>query len=208
MRNLFWGITFVLIGLLLLLDNLGYADFEQILHDYWPLLLIVWGGLILFRKKTPKVAPFPPPAPPPEATIGTPQSAPNSAFPSTTMIGDLIHESQVFGNIVCRVSSQNFKGGSISTIFGDAHIDLTGAIFSEGDHELKVHSVFGNTFITLQKDAAIAISASSVFGNLTILGQRKSGFSTDVQMSSASYSTQTRRLRISLSKVFGDARIE
>ncbi len=72
MRNLFWGITFVLIGLLLLLDNLGYADFEQILHDYWPLLLIVWGGLILFRKKTPKVAPFPAPPPPPETTMGTP----------------------------------------------------------------------------------------------------------------------------------------
>ena len=208
MRNLFWGITFVLIGLLLLLDNLGYADFEQILHDYWPLLLIVWGGLILFRKKTPKVASSPPPPPPPETTMGTPQPTSNNAFQSAIMSGDLVHESQVFGNIVCRVASRNFKGGSISTIFGDAHIDLTGATFSEGDHELKVHSVFGNTFITVHKDAAIAVSASSVFGTLTILGQRKSGFSTDVQMSSASYSSQTRRLRISLSKVFGDARIE
>src|ERR1700690_4276240 len=196
MRNLFWGISFVLIGLLLLLDNLGYADFEQIFHDYWPLLLVFWGGLILFRKKTPKVDS------PPTFQTGTartnPQPETAAAAQPSPIGGDLIHESQVFGNIVCRISSQNFKGGSISTIFGDAHIDLTGATLAEGEHELKGNRVFGNTFITIQKDTAIAVSASSVFGNLTILGQRKSGFSTDVQLTTPSYSDQSRRLRISL----------
>src|SRR5208283_859844 len=138
MRNLFWGITFILIGLLLLLDNLGYADFEQVFHDYWPLLLVVWGGLILFRKKTQKVEA------PPTFQAGTaatnPQPATAVAAQPSSIGGDLIHESQVFGNIVCRVSSQNFKGGSISTIFGDAHIDLMGATLAEGEHEFKVHS--------------------------------------------------------------------
>src|SRR6266446_2208864 len=102
MRNLFWGVALVTIGVLILLDNLGVADFGEVVGTYWPLLVILWGVSILAGRKT-KV---PPPSPQADTAH------------STTTESDLLHESNIFGNVSASVTSQNFKGGSLSTIFG------------------------------------------------------------------------------------------
>lgn len=41
-RHFFWGLFFVIIGLLLLLDNMDLLDASEFFH-YWPVLLIVFG---------------------------------------------------------------------------------------------------------------------------------------------------------------------
>jgi lia operon protein LiaF len=42
--NLFWGIFFLIIGALFLLNNLGVdIDIEEIFLTYWPLILIAVG---------------------------------------------------------------------------------------------------------------------------------------------------------------------
>lgn len=216
MRNLFWGVTFVIIGVLLLLDNLGVADFADILHDYWPLILVVWGASILYRRKEPvQPAAVPPVAPPGSPSIGTtgadqPWSAGQTAQtpPSQGLPTELIEESHVFGNMTYRILSDRFKGGSISGVFGDTRLDLSGSTIAEGDHELKIHGVFGNTVIILPPNAPVAIAASALAGTLTIMGERKSGFSPELSRTSQTYAAASGRLRITLSKVFGDARIE
>jgi hypothetical protein len=43
-----WGATLVALGLLLLLNNLGWLRLSA-LRDYWPALLIVVGGLFVYR---------------------------------------------------------------------------------------------------------------------------------------------------------------
>ncbi|HUL43789.1 MAG TPA: cell wall-active antibiotics response protein LiaF [Bacteroidota bacterium] len=215
MRNLFWGTLFILFGVFLLLDNLGYADLSEILHNYWPVLLILWGGFMLLRRRGNTAAPpapdasSPPPAsapPPPDQQFPPPPTS-SGTYTGPALMGELIHQSQIFGDITSRITSQNFKGGSISSIFGDSHIDLSGAVFADGTHELKVHSVFGNSTILLPKDAAISVSATSVFGDLNVFGERKSGFSSEIRTSTEAYASQSRRLHISLTKVFGDTRI-
>jgi len=208
MRNLFWGITLVLVGALLLFDNLGYASFHEVLHDYWPLLLVLWGGLILFRRTDTNApapgaaaAPPPPPAAPP-GPIPPPQGTSGAANPA-----DLIHQSQVFGDLYNRVTSQSFKGGSLSTIFGDTILDLSAATIADGQHELRVHGIFGNSVIILPPDAAVSIAASSIFGSLSVLGQHRNGMSVDLQSSTPSYPSKANRLAISVSTVFGSARV-
>ena len=52
MRNLFWGVVLVCFGVVLLLDNLGYADMGEILSNYWPLLLILAGVSVLMKKQS------------------------------------------------------------------------------------------------------------------------------------------------------------
>ncbi len=188
MHNLFWGIIFVLLGVFFLLDNLGYADFSEIISNYWPLILVIWGISILFRKK--------------------PRGSPINVTHSQEILSDLLHQSNVFGDIFINVTSQNFKGGSLSTVFGDCDIDLSGSVFAEGEHELRIHSVFGDSTIILPKDAAVSISANSTFGNLTILGQRKGGFSPGLQSTSSDYLSSTKRMKLSITKVFGDVRVE
>ncbi len=53
-RNLF-GIFVVLIGVLFLLDTLGYSDFGDIIGTYWPMVLIIFGVINLFDKSSAKI---------------------------------------------------------------------------------------------------------------------------------------------------------
>jgi hypothetical protein len=41
--GLFAGIMLIGIGTLFLLDRLGYADLHDVLHNYWPMFLVVFG---------------------------------------------------------------------------------------------------------------------------------------------------------------------
>ena len=188
MRNYFWGMILVIVGVLILLDHLDVVQFEDVVHDYWPLILIIWGFSMLVRKK---------------------RHTPDIPTDQYQHVGyDLLHQSSVFGNVHTSITSPNFKGGSVSTVFGDCIVDLSKASFDTGEHLLRLHSVFGNTSIILPKDAAVSVSASSVFGSLTMFGQHKSGISSDIQTATPNYDSAPNRLKISLSKVFGDARVD
>src|SRR5437660_6203642 len=189
MRNFYWGFILILFGFLLLLDNLGAIDFKEFISDYWPLLLILWGVSILARRR---------PRPAGAAGAGVPSPELSSQIDS-----ELVHQSSVFGNIDVKVTSQQFKGGSISTVFGESFIDLSSAKFAEGEHELRVHGVFGESRIILPPDAAAAVSASSVLGELVIFGQRKGGFSSEIQHMTPNYAQVTNRMKISITRVFG-----
>ena len=39
--KVFWGLVLILIGVLILLDNLGYLTHDII--RFWPVLVIIWG---------------------------------------------------------------------------------------------------------------------------------------------------------------------
>ena len=251
MRNLYWGVILIGIGILLLLDNLGVADFGDMIHDFWPVLLILWGLSVLLRRRAagnaqrmggytqPQGARSQAPGPSSqvadasfEESPGSPQSS-GSAFesadassqtmgapsaplggPTHTMGGqfqtesELIHQSSVFGDISVKVSSRRFRGGSISTVFGSTSLDLSSAGFAEGDHELRIHGVFGESRLILPRDAAVAISASSVLGDLVIFGQQKGGISSEIQHMTPSYALASSKLRISITRIFGSIRVD
>jgi predicted membrane protein len=192
MRNVTWGFILVLVGLLLLLNNLGIADISDILSDYWPLILILWGISILTRRRQ---------------SSDTESSVISSSTISQLFTGDLIHESTVFGDQDITIISQNFKGGSISSVFGDSHIDLSKAVIAEGEHHLRLHSVFGDTIVILPKDAAVSISATSTVGGLHILGQKKDGISSALQARTENYASSTKKLTITATKIFGNLRV-
>ncbi len=49
--SLFWGVLLIGIGILFLLDNLGIVYFDEIISDYWPLILIAVGLKIILGAK-------------------------------------------------------------------------------------------------------------------------------------------------------------
>ncbi len=219
MRNLIWGFILVTIGILLLFDNLGIADFGEVLHDYWPLLLVLWGIGILAkrnsRRETVPQSPAPPPSPPPPPAAEIPSAAPPqpqvppSPVPPAGPSGpaDLVHDSNVFGDLHVQVTSQNFKGGSVSTVFGNSIIDLSNASIAEGDHELRVHTVFGNLTVILRQGMAASVAANTFFGDIVCFGQTRSGMSPDILTATTSFSTATNRLKITVHAVFGSIRV-
>ena len=192
MRNVFWGAALILFGVLLLLDNLDVADFGEMVSQYWPFLIILWGLSIIVKHNRSRTSS--PETPPPFAT-------------GEQFSGDLLHDSNVFGNIMLSVTSKNFKGGSISTIFGDCNLDLTEAVVAEGDHILRVHSVFGNSLISLPQSSPVSISATAVMGNLSVRGLHKGGLSSAIDSTPPEYTAAPNRLKMLVSKVFGNVRI-
>ncbi|MDI6779549.1 MAG: cell wall-active antibiotics response protein LiaF [Bacteroidota bacterium] len=184
MQNLFWGILLILLGLLFLLDNMGVADFGEVIKTYWPVIIILWGIHLLLRKKGTSVI-----------TITKNETATNT---------DLIHRSNVFGDLSIKVTSQNFKGGSISSVFGDCHIDLLNAQIADGEHPLKLNSVFGDTIVKLPKDCTVMINASVLLGDMRILDEQTSGFSKDIQVTSPNFNVAQNKLKLNVSLVFGD----
>ncbi len=191
MQNLFWGFVLIAFGIVLFLDNMGYADFTEIFENFWPLILIFFGFSILLKRNQSKHT-----------------AAPQSESQQGSVSMDLIHESNVFGDVVTVLSSQNFKGGSASTLFGDIRLDLSRIQIAEGTHELRVRGTFGSTTIIMPKNAGYAIFSTTVFGSQTILGQHKGGISTSQQTFSSTQATATNRLSIMVSQTFGDIRLE
>ena len=191
MKNLFWGFVLVLFGGVLLLDNLGYADFGEIMGDYWPLLLILWGISVLRKSRS-----------------ASPAQPAADAPPGTGEAAEIVQVSDILGDVSVRSTSLEFKGGSVSTFLGDARIDLTRARTAAGTHELRIHSVFGSSTIILPKQAPYAISARTTFGSLTLQGEHKSGFSTRVRTESPSFASSESRLTIIITHLFGASRVE
>ena len=189
-NNLFLGFVLITFGILFLLNNLDVADFGDLIHDYWPLIIIFWGLSMLIRKKKPA-----------EVLPSTPSS------PAQNSQGESLNESTVFGNIYTTVTSQSFKGGSVSTIFGECTLDLSKTSPAEGEHILRVHGVFGNSTIILPRDCAVAVSANSLLGKMHILGQRKDGLISELKTATTNYETATSKLRITVNKVLGNTTI-
>ena len=57
-NNLYIGVAFVFMGLILLLNNLGILDFSfwHSIYDLWPLLLVVFGVHLMTNKPSAKIA--------------------------------------------------------------------------------------------------------------------------------------------------------
>ncbi len=192
MRYSFGGIILILIGVLFLLENFGIADFGDTVSTFWPLMLVFWGFVILRRRKKQTVQ---------SDAVFTQHEV------QQTISGDLIHESNVFGDIFLSITSQSFKGGSINGTFGDIELDLSKATFAEGEHFLRIHGVFGDCTIITPKDSAVSVSASSTAGTLSLFGQRKDGWSPSLENVSQAYANNNSRLKIMVSITFGDIRV-
>ncbi|MFH0990182.1 MAG: DUF5668 domain-containing protein [bacterium] len=55
LSTLFWGVLFVAIGVLFLLDNLDILYFDwAVILKLWPLLLVLWGAMLIIGKEKPK----------------------------------------------------------------------------------------------------------------------------------------------------------
>lgn len=198
-NNLFLGFVLITFGILFLLNNLDVADFGDLIHDYWQLIIIFWGLSMLLRKK-------PSTETTPQEPTQTSQNNYQNNYQNTSQ-NDSLNESMVFGNIFTSMSSQSFRGGSVSTVFGDCHLDLSHSSPAEGEHILRVHGVFGNSIIIVPKDCAVAVSATSVLGTMNILGQRKDGLISELKTVTTNYDASPRRLKITVNKVFGNTTI-
>lgn len=196
--TLWFGIVLIAFGILMLLDNMYVVDFSEVFHTYWPVVLVIWGLSMLWRRSSNgRNGAASPPGEVPHATT--------TAYPGTDAMK--LSSSTVFGDYTVAVQSKSFTGGSVSTTFGDIDVDLLSAQLANGDHALKINGVFGDTTVRLPRDMAIAVYASTTFGDIQVNDQHKDGISSSLDYNSPGFETASRRLRITVSRIFGDVKV-
>ena len=80
---------------------------------------------------------------------------------------DMVDDVSVFGGGNKVISSDNFRGGSITAIFGGSEIDLTNCKLAEGTNILDVVAIFGGTTIIVPRDWNVQLNITPLFGGFS-----------------------------------------
>ncbi len=80
---------------------------------------------------------------------------------------DFVDDVSVFGGGNKIIRSDNFKGGSITAIFGGSEIDLTGCKLAEGVSVLDVVAIFGGTTILVPQNWDVQLNVTPLFGGFS-----------------------------------------
>lgn len=161
-RQIFSGLVLVLVGTLFQLSNLGYISFH--FRDLWPLVIILVGFSIMRN-----------------SFFGNRRCClKNREYPRNNResIHDVFHDNKVkidtdhvdasvlFGAGEYKVSSKQFKGGSVSVVFGGIELDLRDAEMEGDTIVLNVSVLFGGVEIRTPMHWQVVLEGFPVLGGM------------------------------------------
>jgi predicted membrane protein len=135
-----WGACLILCGALLQLDALGFIRFRWV--DLWPIaiiacgLMMIWGSIESRRVRA--------------ASPGDTQNTMNVAA--------------IFGGIERRITAHDFRGGTISAVFGGAELDFHEADMEGDEAVLEVNAIFGGAEIRVPENWRVEVRGQTLFG--------------------------------------------
>ena len=136
------GIFLLVLGSVFLSATLGFVYWKSI-WLLWPLVLVYIGIKILWRGKVI------------EAKITEGKSS-----------DDYVYASTVFASQVRKITSKNFMGGRISSVFGSIEIDLSDATLAEGANVLRCSILFGACELRIPDGMHVEIKGTPIFGSI------------------------------------------
>ncbi|AFH48155.1 Hypothetical protein IALB_0443 [Ignavibacterium album JCM 16511] len=80
---------------------------------------------------------------------------------------DYIDDVAIFGGGNKVITSDNFKGGNITAVFGGSEINLKGCKLAEGTNVIDVLCVFGGTTLIVPQDWNIVLNITPIFGGFS-----------------------------------------
>ncbi|HEX2866829.1 MAG TPA: DUF5668 domain-containing protein [Ignavibacteriales bacterium] len=115
-----------------------------------------------------------------------------------TISEDFLDETSVFSGTKKSITSDNFKGGKITSIFGGSEIDLYNCRLAPGDNILEVTCIFGGTTLYIPRDWKVVVDVTPVFG----------GFSDERRKDPSITYNDDRKLIIKGALIFGGGEIK
>lgn len=182
MKNFLLGIVLILLGMLLLLDNLDVLDFFETVGTYWPLLLILVGIYYIFYKG-------------------------KHLERDKNIQNDLIHQSSVFNDIDLTIESKNFKGGSVSTFIGDISLDISNVELKDTNKILRVSSFIGDIYIKIPENYNLSFDCSTALGDLKVLDKSSNGLFRNLKFEVVKSESSIQKIQIITSQLIGDLKI-
>lgn len=159
-RSYFWGIIFTAVGVLFLLNNLGYIDFW--FDDLWPIILILIGLAIikggLFRHGV-RVAVI---ANGEKGNSGT--DCCRSSGDSQVVGNNFIDISAILGGWDHSFSSKKLKGGRASAIMGGCDIDLRNADMEGDSMVVEASAIMGGVEIRVPSHWQVVMRGTPILG--------------------------------------------
>jgi len=137
------GIILMIIGTVFFIDYV--INFEFNWSDLWPLAFILVGVLFLLRGRFSQKG--------------------RDSLGKTDM--DHLDDVSIFGGGDKVVSSDNFKGGKVTSIFGGSEYDMTQARLSGGTNVIDVFAMFGGSSFTVPDDWNVRVEVTAIFGGFT-----------------------------------------
>jgi predicted membrane protein len=153
-RDNFFGYLLILGGAYFFAKDVLDLEVDYIVSDLWPLLVIAFGLYLLLKRKSRMSHKH-------NAGWGAGESGVND-FEQNKM--DYIDEATILGSSNKSFSSQQFRGGKITSIFGGSEIDLRNCKLSSGRQIIDILTIFGGTTIFLPSDWKVVISVTAIFG--------------------------------------------
>ncbi len=111
---------------------------------------------------------------------------------------DVIDDVAIFGGGTKIITSDNFRGGNITAVFGGSEIILKGCKLAEGTNSIDILAVFGGTTIVVPGDWNVIMNVTSIFG----------GFSNKSVKDPNSFVDQSKTLIIKGLVVFGGGELK
>lgn len=143
-----FGIITLAIGVYFILPRIpNFVVIQD--HDYnklfWAFILVALGLLFIFRSSKNR----------------------NPNQQTEKFSSEFIDEVNVFGGSEKKMTTDTFKGGKITSIFGGSNYDLLDCKLAEGKNVLDMVNIFGGSKIMVPNDWKIHVEVISIFGGFT-----------------------------------------
>jgi predicted membrane protein len=142
-RAIIPGLIFIAVGLFLILPDIPQFHFIQI-WMLWPVLLIAIGMSLLLQNRS---IPY----------DGRPRNKDESR-------DDYVDEVSIFSGGEKIITSKNFKGGKITSIFGGSEINFLNAELVKGAAYIDVTAIFGGATLIVPENWNVKTDLVTVFG--------------------------------------------
>ncbi|MFH1195952.1 MAG: DUF5668 domain-containing protein [bacterium] len=160
-KSSFFGLVLMMIGGISIASEVWDFSFSDFVSDYWPVLLILLGLQILWKRE-PKVHEDRKHFNPINNSCcdGEKEEVKESN-------ADTIDMFSVFGTGRRIFKSASFKGGKITNLMGGLKIDLLDCKLAEGKQTLDIVTIMAGTEIFVPENWNVKISAVPIFGGFS-----------------------------------------
>jgi len=141
------GILMITISSVLIIGDVFDMRFWEVVRLVIPLVLIIAGLSIILRKQA--------------------FSPRQINVPDGDSINDYINETNIFSGGEKLVSSHNFKGGAITSIFGGSELDMRHSQLAPGVNSIDLLCIFGGNSIKVPEDWDVKIDVNAIFGGFS-----------------------------------------
>ena len=137
------GWILLLIGLVFLAPDVIHIPFG-VRKLFWPSILIIIGLVIIIRS-----------------------TGINKRDTEKLNSADYIDDIAILGGGDKVITSENFKGGKVTALFGGSKIDLTRAKLAPGQNVIEVFCMFGGSTLIFPENWNVKVDVISIFGGFS-----------------------------------------